>query len=311
MHIAFAKPQFLSKADVSPEVVARERTIQEARAKESGKPPEIAAKMVEAALNKFLTEITLLGQPFVKNDKQTVEKALAEKKTKLRGLPLPGGRRGHREEKQRLRRRGDGAGGSRALGRCREPKYKRILLKLSGEALMGEDTYGINRETIETIVDEIAEVAALGVEIGVVIGGGNIFRGVALGAAGMDRATADYMGMLATVMNALALQDAMRQAGLDAPRAVGAQHRAGRRALHPRQGDPLPRGRQGRDLRRRHRQSVLHHRHRRRAARQRDRRRDRPQGDQGGRRLHRRSEDASRREALPADHLRRGDRAAT
>jgi uridylate kinase len=94
-------------------------------------------------------------------------------------------------------------------------KYKRILLKLSGEALMGEDPYGINRQTIGTIVQEIAAVARLGVEMGVVIGGGNIFRGVAPGAAGMDRATADYMGMLATVMNALALQDAMRHAGLD------------------------------------------------------------------------------------------------
>jgi len=94
-------------------------------------------------------------------------------------------------------------------------KYKRILLKLSGEALMGEDAYGINRQTIDAIVGEIAAVARLSVEIGVVIGGGNIFRGLAPGAAGMDRATADYMGMLATVMNALALQDAMRRAGLD------------------------------------------------------------------------------------------------
>jgi len=94
------------------------------------------------------------------------------------------------------------------------PKYKRILLKLSGEALMGEDPFGINRQTIEAIVAEVAQVSRLGVELGVVIGGGNIFRGVAPGAAGMDRATADYMGMLATVMNALALSDAMRQAGI-------------------------------------------------------------------------------------------------
>ena len=93
-------------------------------------------------------------------------------------------------------------------------KYKRILLKLSGEALMGEDSYGINRPTIERIVSEIAGVAGLGVEIAVVIGGGNIFRGVAPAAAGMDRATADYMGMLATVMNALALQDAMHRVNL-------------------------------------------------------------------------------------------------
>jgi len=96
------------------------------------------------------------------------------------------------------------------------PKYKRVLLKLSGEALMGDDPFGINRQTIERMVDEIAQVSELGVEMGVVIGGGNIFRGVALGSAGMDRATADYMGMLATIMNALALADVMRQKGLNA-----------------------------------------------------------------------------------------------
>ncbi len=93
--------------------------------------------------------------------------------------------------------------------------YKRILVKLSGEALMGDDAYGINRVTLARIVAEIASVAELGVEIGVVIGGGNIFRGLAGTATGMDRATADYMGMLATVMNAMALADAMRQAGIN------------------------------------------------------------------------------------------------
>ena len=96
-----------------------------------------------------------------------------------------------------------------------KPAYGRILLKLSGEALMGDDAYGINRETIDRIVAEIGEVNDLGVEIAVVIGGGNIFRGVAPGAAGMDRATADYMGMLATLMNALALADALRRAGVE------------------------------------------------------------------------------------------------
>jgi uridylate kinase len=95
------------------------------------------------------------------------------------------------------------------------PAYKRILLKLSGEALMGDEAYGIERETIDRIVAEIADVLRAGVEIAIVIGGGNIFRGVAPGAAGMDRATADYMGMLATLMNALALQDALRRAGVE------------------------------------------------------------------------------------------------
>ena len=94
------------------------------------------------------------------------------------------------------------------------PMYRRILVKLSGEALMGEDSYGINRKVIEQIVGEIKQVAELGVQIGVVIGGGNIFRGIAPAASGMDRATADYLGMLATVMHALALKDAMSKAGL-------------------------------------------------------------------------------------------------
>lgn len=96
------------------------------------------------------------------------------------------------------------------------PAFKRILLKLSGEALMGDDAYGINRATIADIVAQVKEVVDLGVEVGVVIGGGNIFRGVAPAASGMDRATADYMGMLATVMNAMALQDAMKHAGIPA-----------------------------------------------------------------------------------------------
>ena len=94
------------------------------------------------------------------------------------------------------------------------PKFKRILLKLSGEALMGADSYGINHQTIAEIVNEVKSVVDMGVQVGVVIGGGNIFRGVAPAARGMDRAQADYMGMLATVMNGLALQDAMRVAGI-------------------------------------------------------------------------------------------------
>ncbi len=95
-------------------------------------------------------------------------------------------------------------------------KYKRILLKLSGEALMGDDAFGINKDTITSMVEDIKEVLSLGVELGIVVGGGNIFRGVALGATGMDRATGDYMGMLATVMNAMALQDALRRGGVEA-----------------------------------------------------------------------------------------------
>src|SRR5574337_1922121 len=96
------------------------------------------------------------------------------------------------------------------------PAHNRILLKFSGEALMGDDAFGINRNTIVRMVQEVVEVTRLGVQVAVVIGGGNIFRGVAGGAEGMDRATADYMGMLATVMNSLALADALNKQGVTA-----------------------------------------------------------------------------------------------
>ena len=94
------------------------------------------------------------------------------------------------------------------------PAYRRVLLKISGEALAGGQSYGIDPEVITRIADEITEVVRLGIELAVVIGGGNIFRGIAASAGGMDRATGDYMGMLATVMNALALQDSIEKAGV-------------------------------------------------------------------------------------------------
>jgi uridylate kinase len=91
------------------------------------------------------------------------------------------------------------------------PSYKRVLLKLSGEALMGEQTYGVDPAVASRIAQDIAEIQGLGVQTCIVIGGGNIFRGLAASARGMDRSTADYMGMLATVINALALQDALEK----------------------------------------------------------------------------------------------------
>jgi uridylate kinase len=94
------------------------------------------------------------------------------------------------------------------------PAYRRIVLKLSGEALAGSQGYGIDPPMLERVAAEVREVTALGVQVAIVIGGGNIFRGIAASAGGMDRATADYMGMLATVINALALQDSLEKVGL-------------------------------------------------------------------------------------------------
>ncbi len=96
------------------------------------------------------------------------------------------------------------------------PPYRRILLKLSGEALLGKEDYGIDPAELARIADEVQQVVGLGLEVAVVIGGGNIFRGAGLARAGMDRLTGDHMGMLATVINALALQDAMERAGTHA-----------------------------------------------------------------------------------------------
>jgi uridylate kinase len=100
------------------------------------------------------------------------------------------------------------------MSQMEKPLYRRILLKLSGEALMGQELYGIDSQVLGDIAEEIAQVHRLGVEVALVIGGGNIFRGVSGASRGMDRSTADYMGMLATVMNALALQQALEKQGV-------------------------------------------------------------------------------------------------
>ena len=106
------------------------------------------------------------------------------------------------------------------------PRYGRVLLKLSGEALMGEQQFGIDPAVTTRIAKDIAEIQGLGVQVAVVIGGGNLFRGLAASAKGMDRATADYMGMLATVINGLAMQDALEHVGISTRVASAIEMRA-------------------------------------------------------------------------------------
>jgi uridylate kinase len=102
-----------------------------------------------------------------------------------------------------------------ATAKDAKPRYKRVLLKVSGEVLMGDQGFGIDMATVEAVAKEIAQVAKTGIQLCLVIGGGNIFRGVSKAAAGMERASADYMGMLATVMNALAMQNALEKIGVE------------------------------------------------------------------------------------------------
>ena len=145
------------------------------------------------------------------------------------------------------------------------------------------------------MAEQIREVRELGVQVVVVIGGGNIFRGLPGSERGIERATGDYMGMLATVINALALQDALEKLGVRHARAKRHHHGAGGRAVHPPARGAAPGKGPGGHLRRRHGQSLFLHRHRGGAARERNRRGGDSQGHQGGRHLRQRSEEESRR----------------
>ena len=173
-----------------------------------------------------------------------------------------------------------------------KPRYRRILLKLSGEALIGDGKYGISPKTLSSIAQEVKDVRRPGRP-------GrphhrrreHLPRRLRARPRAWTAPRADYMGMLATVINALALQDALEKIGRAHPRADGHRDAPGGRAVHPAARHPPPREGPGRDLRGRHRQPVLHHRHRRLAPRHGDRRGGAPQGDQGGRRLHRRPEE--------------------
>ena len=182
----------------------RKRPSTQAAAKESGKPDKIIEKMVIGRLEKFYKEVCLVEQTFVKNPDITVTQFLKEVGATLGGKepqgqtvhPLPGGRLS------------EGRMASAPV------KYRRILLKVSGESLAGEKKFGLDPATLRAIAGEIKGVVDLKVEIGIVVGGGNIFRGLEASAQGIDRAVADNMGMLATVVNALALQDALEKAGV-------------------------------------------------------------------------------------------------
>ncbi len=161
------------------------------------------------------------------------------------------------------------------------PAYRRVLLKVSGEALAGRRGYGIDPEILAHLAVELGEVVQLGVQVAVVIGGGNIFRGVAASAGGMERATGDYMGMLATVINALALQDAIEKAGVPTRvlsaiemRAVAEPYIRRRAIRHLEKGRIV-------GVRGGHRQPLLHHRHGGGAAGGGNRRRGDLQGHQG------------------------------
>ena len=138
------------------------------------------------------------------------------------------------------------------------PVYRRILLKLSGEALMGAQNYGIDVQVAESVAQELRTVHEMGVEIAIVVGGGNIFRGVSESAGNMNRAAADYIGMLATIMNAVVLQDALEKVRHTDPSDVGHRYSAAGRAVHPPAGSQASRKTASSDLCRGYGQSLFH-----------------------------------------------------
>ena len=201
MHVA-ASPtvRYVSEEDIPEDDKQAELRVFEQQA--ADKPENVRAKIAEGKLRKWLEEVVLLNQPHVNPDKHDGQDDRAAARRAVRH-----DRRERRDPPLRPLR-------GRGLATVAPPAFERILLKLSGEALMGDLEYGTDPERVEAIAAQIKGVHDRGVEVAVVQGAGNIFRGMKAAAEGMDRATGDYMGMLATVLNALTLQDALERLGV-------------------------------------------------------------------------------------------------
>ena len=214
MQIAAASPSYATREEVPASVIEQEKNIYRAQMENSGKPANVIEKIVEGKLGSYYGVAVLPDQPSIRDPKTTVTQVIAEAGKAIGGAAA-------REPLRALQGRRVGLkpysrGRARTPGRVRYtsdrmPAYQRVLLKLSGEALMGEQKFGVDPAVANQIASEIADIQSRGIQAAIVIGGGNIFRGIAASAKGMDRSTADYMGMLATVINALALQDALEQ----------------------------------------------------------------------------------------------------
>ena len=248
MHIAASDPKFVRKEDVTAEAFEREKDIYRAQAAATGKPPQVVEKIVEGKMSKFYEEVCLLEQPFIRDQTVSIGQLVATKIGKLGeniavrrfarfkvgevGATIAVTKPETEEPNKEFRvasfgapflmySRAEGigrlvtaAGSRRYKTMMPTPVFKRILLKLSGEALAANQGFGVDPLRIHEIAAELADVHSLGIQIAIVVGGGNFFRGVAEQAREMDRVSADHMGMLATVINALALQDALEKQGI-------------------------------------------------------------------------------------------------
>ena len=241
LQIAASAPKYIKAEEIPASELDHEAEIARARAKEEGKPDSVMEKIVEGRLEKFKDEVVLLRQPYIRDESMNVEKLLLQTVAAIgENLII---RRFQRwelgesvnskveMEKVNLKvdlflkpsptppiffENGEGdqrSGGARGV-HMSELKYKRILLKLSGESMGGQAGFGIDVDKAEAIAGRIKEVYDMGVEVAVVIGAGNLWRGKQGLERGMDRSTADYMGMLGTVMNSMVLMDALERIGV-------------------------------------------------------------------------------------------------
>ena len=242
MQIAAMKAQYVTRDEVPADIVENERRIAEATAREEGKPEQALARIVEGRVNGFFKDVALLEQESVQVNKKTREGrarrrrrdgASASPASRWARADLPGRLRGADPGRPQDHARRPGTTDERAAtvqdsSEGTEPvavsssyddagdsrRYSRVVLKLSGE-VFGGGKLGVDPDVVSTIARQIADVVRTGVEMAIVVGGGNYFRGHELSERGMDRSRADYMGMLGTVMNCLALQDALEQKGVE------------------------------------------------------------------------------------------------
>ena len=210
MHISFAAPEWTTREDVPDEVVEAERSIYTNTEEVQSKPEAAREKIVDGMLNKrFFAAVpggVLVEQAWIHEPSKTVGQAMSDADTSVVRFVRISVCRIVSTSTDEVAEAAAGASGTR---------FRRALLKLSGEALLGGREYGIDPKTVTAISEEIVAVQEAGTQLAVVVGAGNIYRGMAAAAEGMDRATADYAGMLATLLNALSLQDALERLGVD------------------------------------------------------------------------------------------------
>jgi uridylate kinase len=222
MQVAAAFPRYVSRDQVAASELAGEREIFKQQALQSGKPEKIIEKIVDGRIEKFYSEACLLEQEYVRDSDVTITKLIAgvakETGADLRVVRFAQSRGRGRPDDRPERLSADVPMSDAATTSRLQPRYRRVLLKLSGESLAGEGDYGISPEIVGQLAREVRDAHRLGLELALVVGGGNIFRGLKAADMGMDRATGDYMGMLATVLNSLAIQDALEK--LDVPTRV-------------------------------------------------------------------------------------------